>query len=204
MANVDIDFSGFIALRRQIERLNNVRFKRKCMETCAKQLANVYLGEAIKNTPVGGAKEFGVTEKAYGQIQAMEVGAKKFRIAKSRNYRSTRAVKRIKNSRTKGKQYLVMTASEHMRRSWDADDLQKKGNVYSVKIFNSASYASYVNDGHRQTPGRYVSAIGKRLVRNWVDGLFIAEKAERKVKKMSGKVLSQIIDRYLKGGGGIG
>lgn len=201
MANVDVSFAGFEALRRQIEGLNSPQEKQACMEECTESLAQVYLAEAIKKTPNGGAKEFEVTEKGYERIQALEVGAKGFQKAKSRSHANSPAVKRIKKSRkSEKKQYLVLTASEHMRRSWDAEAVKKQGGTYSVKVFNSASYASYVNDGHRQRPGRFVPAIGKRLVRPWVPGQHMAELAEQKTRRSSKRLLSRIITAYLKRG----
>lgn len=203
MANVDISFAGFEALRRQIERLNSPQEKQACMEECAESLAQVYLRSAIKHKfkTSGGAREFEVTEKGYERIQAMEVGAKGFQKAKSRSHANAHAVKRIKKSRKSGKkQYLVLTASEHMRRSWDAEPVKKQGSTYSVKVFNSASYASYVNDGHRQRPGRFVPAIGKRLVRSWVPGQHMAELAEQKTRRSSKRLLSRIITAYLERG----
>ena len=201
MANVDVSFAGFEDLRRQIEELNSPQEKQACMEECAESLAQVYLAEAIKKTPIGGAKEFEVTEKAYERIRAIEVGAKGFQKAKARSHANAHAVKRIKKSRKSGKkQYLVLTASEHMRRSWGADAMKKQGHTYSVKVFNSASYASYVNDGHRQRPGRFVPAIGKRLVRSWVPGQHMAEQAEQKTRRSSKRLLSQIITAYLERG----
>lgn len=35
-------------------------------------------------------------------------------------------------------------------------------------IGTNVEYAPYVEMGHTQTPGRYVPALGKRLVRDWV------------------------------------
>lgn len=200
MANVDVSFAGFEALRRQIEGLNSPQEKQACMEECAESLAQVYLRKAIRHKfkTSGGAKEFEVTEKAYERIRAMEVGAKGFQKAKSRSHANAHAVKRIKKSRKSGKkQYLVLTASEHMRRSWDAEAVKKQGGTYSVKVFNTASYASYVNDGHRQRPGRFVPAIGKRLVQSWVPGQHITEEAEMAVRKVSKRLLSQIILSYI-------
>lgn len=40
----------------------------------------------------------------------------------------------------------------------------------SVAIGTNVYYAPYVELGHAQQPGRYVPAIGKRLVKSWVDG----------------------------------
>ena len=37
-----------------------------------------------------------------------------------------------------------------------------------VTVGTNIKYASYVEYGHKQQPGRYVAAIGKRLVKGWV------------------------------------
>lgn len=37
-----------------------------------------------------------------------------------------------------------------------------------VELYSDCDYAPYVEMGHHQEPGRYVPAIGKRLVRDWV------------------------------------
>lgn len=37
-------------------------------------------------------------------------------------------------------------------------------------IYNNVKYAAHVEYGHRQTPGRYVPAIGKRLKKDFVPG----------------------------------
>ena len=68
-----------------------------------------------------------------------------------------------------------------------------------MEVFNSASYASYVNDGHRQKPGRYVPILGKKLVKGWVDGLFMAERAEAKTRKAAKRIINRRIELYLKG-----
>lgn len=39
---------------------------------------------------------------------------------------------------------------------------------HTVAIGTDVKYAPYVELGHHQQPGRYVPAIGKRLVRSWV------------------------------------
>lgn len=46
-----------------------------------------------------------------------------------------------------------------------------------VIIENLTGYAAAVNYGHRQEAGRYVPAIGKRLVRPYVAGKYMLEKA---------------------------
>ena len=46
----------------------------------------------------------------------------------------------------------------------------KAGGVYQITVINPVKYASYVEFGHRQKPGRYVPQIGKRLKRGWEIG----------------------------------
>ena len=108
-----------------------------------------------------------------------------------------------RNTPTRGVQTVerngvtITTNSEHMKRSWNAGTIEQNGREYKVKVFNTASYASYVNDGHRQQPGRYVPILGKRLVKNWVDGLNMAEKAEKATERRSKDILRRNINRVL-------
>nr|DAW51711.1 MAG TPA: putative tail component [Bacteriophage sp.] len=83
--------------------------------------------------------------------------------------------------------------SEHMRRSWEAERI----NDSTVKVQNSASYASYVNDGHRQRPGRFVPVLGKRLTKSFVKGLHMQEKAEAATRRASDKIMKNALDDYL-------
>ena len=60
-----------------------------------------------------------------------------------------------------------------LKDSWDIGEVKRTGNTYTIEIINPIEYASYVEYGHRQTPGRYVPAIGKRLKASWVNGKFM-------------------------------
>ena len=55
-----------------------------------------------------------------------------------------------------------------LRRNWTVSDMRKNGSNYEIEVSNSTEYASYVEYGHRQTPGRYIPAICKRLKKSWV------------------------------------
>lgn len=83
--------------------------------------------------------------------------------------------------------------SEHMRRSWEAERI----NDSTVKVQNTASYASYVNDGHRQRPGRFIPVLGKRLTKSFVKGLHMQEKAEAATRRASEKIIKNALDDYL-------
>ena len=63
-----------------------------------------------------------------------------------------------------------------MRRSWAASPTKKTGNGAEKELYNTASYAPYVNYGHR-----IVNRSGKTV--GWVPGQFMLEKAVNKVDK---------------------
>nr|DAX62218.1 MAG TPA: putative tail component [Caudoviricetes sp.] len=104
----------------------------------------------------------------------------------------------VQKIQVEGKEFI--TDSEHMKRSWGAEPARfVAGHGYLAKVYNSASYASYVNDGHRQRIGRFVPILGKRLVEPWVYGKHMAEKATKHTCRISSAVLEAEILRYLKG-----
>ncbi len=60
-----------------------------------------------------------------------------------------------------------------LERGWTTTPLGKTGVEYRIDVINPTKYAIYVEYGHRQTPGRYVPQIGKRLKEGWVKGRFM-------------------------------
>lgn len=62
--------------------------------------------------------------------------------------------------------------TETLRRSYQMQFSQLKG-----EIGPTVRYAYWVHEGHRQQVGRYVPAIGKRLVKPWVEGNPFLKKA---------------------------
>jgi hypothetical protein len=89
------------------------------------------------------------------------------------------------------------TKSGDLRRGWGHDPAKKQGNRFLVEIFNNVEYASFVEEGHRQTPGRYVPAIGKRLVASWVDGVFMFKKALDETEKIVNSNLEDDMDKAI-------
>jgi hypothetical protein len=63
-----------------------------------------------------------------------------------------------------------------MRKSWAVSPTKKTGNGAEKELYNTASYAPYVNYGHR-----IVNRSGETV--GWVPGKFILEKAVSKVEK---------------------
>lgn len=103
-----------------------------------------------------------------------------------------------------------LTPAPHgiLRRGWDnalgglgmmsVSKTQGAGQSYSITVENATPYASYVEFGHRQTPGRYVPAIGKRLVASWVEGKHMLEISEGNLKGILPGVLQTKLDAFLR------
>lgn len=89
-----------------------------------------------------------------------------------------------------------------LRRNWTVSDVRKNGGNYEIEVSNSTEYASYVEYGHRQTPGRYVPAIGKRLKKSWVKGKFMLTISEEELRKEAPAVIKRKISEWLKKLGG--
>ena len=90
----------------------------------------------------------------------------------------------------------------NLRRNWTVSDVRKNGENYEIEVSNSAEYASYVEFGHRQTPGRFVPAIGKRLIKFWVKGKFMLTISESELQKQAPAVIEKKITEWLKKLGG--
>lgn len=89
-----------------------------------------------------------------------------------------------------------------LRRGWDVTSVTKKGNYYEVEVFNPVMYASYVEFGHRQTPGRFVPALGKRLKSGWVKGRFMMKISAQDLEKATPAILQKKLAAYFKEGVG--
>jgi len=60
-------------------------------------------------------------------------------------------------------------------------------------VGTDVEYAPYVEFGHRQEPGRYVPAIGKRLVASYVDGIpYMAPAVENHADEYMGVIVGEL------------
>lgn len=85
-----------------------------------------------------------------------------------------------------------------MRRSWHVTPTVKNPGGAEKGFVNTADYASFVNDGHRQEVGRFIPAIGKTLVSPWVKGQYMLEKAIHETEKSMAKDFNAEIERVNK------
>ena len=76
-----------------------------------------------------------------------------------------------------------------LRRSW----VIREASPLRAVIINYANYAEYVEYGHRQTPGRFVPKLGKRLKHSWVRGQFFAKRTGENVQRNADKIMKPII-----------
>lgn len=96
-----------------------------------------------------------------------------------------------------------------LRRGWTAEQQQDvvtyvnslnvthSGDSFTIEIVNPVEYASYVEFGHRQKPGRFVPAIGKRLKAKWVEGKFMLTISSQEVQEAAPGVLERKLQRKL-------
>lgn len=86
-----------------------------------------------------------------------------------------------------------------LKRNWLASSVVRKGDIYEVTVQNSTLYASYVEYGHRQTPGRYVPAIKKRLKKSWVEGKFMMTISANEIKNGADSAIETALKKHIEG-----
>lgn len=198
---VNVDTSQWDAFQKKIDQLKGTQVNLFYTQA-AKLMAAALLALVIPRTPVGkGTYEMVPKTDKHGNPELYKV-----------NYKG----------KTKGTQKMkrqTVTLGGTLRRGWTAKteaeaqtgkggnattyamtlDVTKTGKIYQIEVINPVSYASYVEFGHRQKPGRYVPAIGKRLKASWVEGKFFLTVSEDTLKTTAPALLEQELDEFLKG-----
>lgn len=164
---VKIDLKGFEELSKDLEKINGeVQW---FIVELANEIAARLLRKVIKRTPVGiYGKQIPVTKKIY-----------RYEVIQGETTRNGKPKKRrIDTGRTK--KVMQSTSSKTggtLRRGWDIGSVIKSGKTYSVEIFNSVEYASYVEFGHRPrnhkgwVPGQYILTISEEEMKNDLEGI---------------------------------
>lgn len=150
-------------------------------QDCAKELAARLLRKVIKRTPVG-----------KNQYETTIINEKEKRYV-------------IKNGGTLRRGWTCKTEKEAENgKNTDATSwanslaIKRIGDVFQIEITNPVNYASYVEYGHRQEPGRFVPAIGKRLVNSWVEGKYMLTISEKEIETQAPKILENKLMEFLK------
>lgn len=172
------DFDDLKNFEKQLRKIADSNELNKFFEDCAKELAQRLKEKVVQRTPVGKA--------AYVNEAVTDENGNKVRYKRGRN-----------KGKIKTKRINVHPTSGNLRKGWAIGDIIKAGDSYQVLISNPEDYASYVEYGHRQTPGRFVPAIGKRLKKNWAEGRFMLTISEQELKETTPKILEKKIKEYL-------
>lgn len=177
------DFRELQALERRIAKLETVDFDRFC-RTTANELAEQLLAKVKKRTPVGVVpKDLYDNKKSTVTVIGASGKKRKFASRESAIYQ----------------QYWAGYTGGTLRGAWTILPIEQHGNEYVVTIINPTEYASYVEYGHRQTPGRYVPALGKSLKASWVKGRFMLTISIQELENQLPAVLEQRLYTLLKG-----
>ena len=86
----------------------------------------------------------------------------------------------------------------HLRRSWRISKAQGTGYNYTITVENPVEYASYVEHGHRQTPGRFIPALGKKAVVSWVRGRHMLSDSVNELEDSKYKIIDNKLKAFLK------
>lgn len=86
----------------------------------------------------------------------------------------------------------------NLRDSWTILPIEKSGDSYVVTLINNNRYASYVEYGHRQRPGRYVPQLGLQLKDSWVEGRFMLTISTQELEQQAPAILERKLYKFLK------
>ncbi|MDO4327002.1 MAG: HK97 gp10 family phage protein [bacterium] len=198
MAGGSFNFRELQKLQKQLEKLQ--REQETFIQECAKELAARFLQKVVKRTPVGRAPKLNGPQTVKVKVRGADGKIR------TRSY--------LSKTGEIYQKYWSGYQGGNLRRSWTVGEIQKEGSLYKVEVINDASsnnstlvgnnssYASYVEFGHRQKPGRYVPALGKRLKSGWVPGQFMMTISEEELKAQAPAILRKKIEEKLREGFG--
>lgn len=183
------DFGELKRLEEKIKKFEEVDFDETCRKA-AERLAQILLAKVVKRTPVGVKPDFDMSRFEGKQLTV--------------EYDSTVFVgKKISLLTKEGAQLETMRKiwegyqGGALRRAWQVLPVSKSGEQYIITVVNDLYYASYVEYGHRQTPGRYVPALGKSLKASWVKGKFMLTISEKELMTLAPKMLEAELDKAI-------
>lgn len=199
------DFEELKRLEEKIKKFEEVDFEKTC-RTAAEKLAQILLSKVVRRTPVGVKPD--IRKDFEGKQLTFKVEGRSSRTIRRRagngfvEYKSE--VRRTYELFTKdGERYArIMSYWDDyqggaLRRAWQVLPVAKSGEQYIITVVNDLYYASYVEYGHRQTPGRYVPALGKALSASWVKGKFMLTISEKELMTLAPKMLEAELDKAI-------
>lgn len=104
----------------------------RIIKRMAQRLAQIFLREVKRRTPVGSKPEFDTVA-----VKSENGRKRKFLTATAAN----------------AAEYWRGYQGGTLRRAWVIRGIRKTNGIWTATIFNPMEYASYVENGHRQQPG---------------------------------------------------
>ena len=203
-----VDFKQMKAFQKKLEKLDKMRDE--FCEAAAKELAARLLAKVIKRTPVGRAPKLDVPSTIKVKLASSNTVTQKAgngHVSYQKKTMRTQSFLTAEGARHQ--MHWAGYSGGTLRRGWTGDKtvdgasyaqslpIKKKGDSFVIDIINPVEYASYVEFGHRQTPGRYVPALGKKLKGGWVKGRFMLTKSEIELSADAPKILEKKLAKWL-------
>lgn len=189
------DFRELEAFRDKIAALADGKCSEFC-DDCTKELSARLLTKVIKRTPVGKKPEIGEEDYVDDKGNTHYVWNKQ----KMTTTAEGASGKKKKMLSAKGAQYQQTWngySGGTLRKGWTASPINVMSNQHRIDIINPVPYASYVEFGHRQEPGRYVPAIDRRLKVSWVKGQFMLTDSVKELNRQAPQIVQRKLDEFL-------
>lgn len=94
---------------------------------------------------------------------------------------------------------LTPVRTGNLRNKWAVSEVATDYQGPYVTVYNSEDkYASYVEYGHKQQPGRYVPELGKRLVKSWVNGRFMMTTAKMEIESQIPSIVQRNMENFIR------
>lgn len=99
-----------------------------------------------------------------------------------------------------------------LRNAWAIMPVGQRGDHYTIALINNLVYASYVEYGHRQTPGRFIPGYwqadrfvydpnaqgGMVLKKSWVEGRFMLTISSQELEQQMPAILEAKLYDFMK------
>lgn len=161
------------------------------LESCAKELTAKLLARVIHRTPVGQKPK--LEGAKFAKVEGKSGKKKSFLTAEGarlEQHWSGYIGGTLRRGWTNGQNQSASAYAQSLK-------VQHIGNSYVVEVVNPVKYASYVEFGHKQRPGRYVPALGKRLKSGWVEGKHMLTISEDEIRADAPRVLENKLKKKL-------
>lgn len=188
------DFSGLSTLMLDLSALQEE--KDLFLERASRTLAQAFLREVKRRTPVGKPPEFDTVEVTSYSSQTVRRKAGNGQVTYQRKVKRKREM--LTASAARASEFWKGYQGGTLRRAWIIRGIRKKGDLWTATIINPTAYASYVEYGHRQRPGRFVPALGKRLKHSWVKGHFMMTLSAAYIERDGAPYIQREFEAYLR------